>query len=101
MPTNDYTLKSSKNNPQAPKDFSRWLEIRTQAALKNQRLTRYAHLQNFCVQKKQNTTENSTADARLLLIHQKVPIERQPPITLGSVGVCLAKRGYRSAQKIL
>lgn len=88
-----------QNNPQAPKDFSRWLEIRTQAALKNQRLTRYAHLQNFCVQKKQDTTENSTVDARLLLIHQKVPIERQPPITLGSVGLCLAKRGYRSAQK--
>ena len=88
-----------QNNPQAPKNFSRWLEIRMQAALKKQRLTRYAHLQNFCAQKKQDSKESTTADARLLLVHQKVPLDRQPPATLGSVGLCLAKRGYRSAQK--
>lgn len=91
--------KVIQNSPQAPKDFTRWLEIRTQAALKNQRLTRYARLQNFLAKKEHDPTGNSTADARLLLVHQKVPIERQPSITLGSVGLCLAKRGYRSAQK--
>ena len=41
----------------------------------------------------------TASDARLLLVHQKVPIEQQPPETLGTVGLCLAKRGYRSAQK--
>ena len=94
-----YYPQTIQNRPEAPKDFTRWLDIRTQLALQEGHLTRYARLQNFRAQKAQKSTADATGEARLLLVHQKVPIERQPPNTLGSVGLCLAKRGYRSAQK--
>jgi tetratricopeptide (TPR) repeat protein len=91
-----YYPQSIQHRPEAPKDFIRWLDIRIQLALQKGYLTRYARLQNF---RTQIATADTTRDARLLLVHKNVPVERQPPNTLGSVGLSLAKRGYRSAQK--
>lgn len=77
--------------------FEIWLQDASEQSLGKGSLTWFARLTLFGAQRQRRTLGDESADATLLSIHRFVPIEKQDPATLASVGLVLAKRGYGSA----